>query len=442
MALLLLEQAPPIIEAIGTVIEQLLVTVTGLIPELAATFTAFIIAGLQVIRDTAPDFITTGITLLLAFLNGVRDNIGEITTLGTEILTNFINALADNVDMVVNAAVNLLTAFLDALSERIGDVVAAGLNLLVKLLEGISNNLGEIIPAAVGILTTFIEEIGKGAIDLLNAGKQVVIDLIEGFGEAASDAVTAGVDTVIAFIEGLGKNAIKLANAAADVVIDFINGLATAIDTKGEELRDAGMNLAGAILDGMTLGLASGAKGVVDDAAGIGKDVLNAISNPFDWNSPSKTMIKLGTAIDEGLSMGIDRGTSAESSARAFSDRVSTTFENTLSKIPDSLAGMAELSPTITPVLDMTGVKASLGQMDGLLANSTIAADLSLQQANALATATRQANEDLTFTPDQPVVPQQITFEQNNYSPKALSTADIYRQTRSQIANAKKELNL
>jgi hypothetical protein len=36
--------------------------------------------------------------------------------------------------------------------------------------------------------------------------------------------------------------------------------------------------------------------------------------------------------------------------------------------------------------------------------------------------------------------PTTIKFEQNNYSPESLSTADIYRKTRNQLAMAKEEL--
>jgi hypothetical protein len=44
--------------------------------------------------------------------------------------------------------------------------------------------------------------------------------------------------------------------------------------------------------------------------------------------------------------------------------------------------------------------------------------------------------------PAAPPAPTEINFEQNIYAPTALSTNDIYRNTRSQIVLAKEELNI
>ncbi len=50
------------------------------------------------------------------------------------------------------------------------------------------------------------------------------------------------------FVES-ADNAVRFAKAAADVLIDFLNGLAEAIREKAPQIREAGKNIAGAIIE-------------------------------------------------------------------------------------------------------------------------------------------------------------------------------------------------
>jgi len=77
--------------------------------------------------------------------------------------------------------------------------------------------------------------------------------------------------------------------------------------------------------------------------------------------------------------------------------------------------------------------------LDKLMAISVISPDVSLAQARLIATTAEVTGADQT-----PVYtgPSEVKFEQNIYSPEALSTNDIYRNTKSQIAMAKEELSI
>ncbi len=71
---------------------------------------------------------------------------------------------------------------------------------------------------------------------------------------------------------------------------------------------------------------------------------------------------------------------------------------------------------------------------------SAITPEVSYNRARLISTTTdleAASSEIPTYTG-----PAEVTFEQNIFAPTALSTNDIYRNTKSQIALAKEELNL
>ncbi len=118
---------------------------------------------------------------------------------------------------------------------------------------------------------------------------------------------------------------------------------------------------------------------------------------------------------------------------------MSAALNGALSEAVKGLENMDEFSPTITPVLDLTGVQRDAATLGNLIAITPVQAQLSLAQATSIS-HTNDAKK--TEPPPPPPTPTEVTFEQNIYAPTALSTNDIYRNTRSQIVLAKEELSI
>lgn len=434
LAMTFLEAAPVIVEALGVLIQHILETVTKLAPEFATAAVALITELLATLRAVFPDIVATGFELLMELLRGIRDNMGEITTTVSEIIVNFLTALAGKMGDIVTAGVKVLVEFLAGLVENIGDVAEEAGNLIAAFITAIGGLHWKIIKAGTDVLVKMIEGIGNVMWRILKAGRDVVIEFIEGVGAMAADIVTAAVDTVIAFAEAVSDNAIRMATAAADIIIEFINELADVIREKSGELRDAGWELAKAIVSGMTLGLSDKAGEVAGAAGNLAKGAVGAAGKLVGWGSPAKVFVGMGKDIVRGLAIGLNDSDLVNTSAANLSNNLLGMFQNSLSKIPDAIKDIPEFAPTITPVLDLTNVRNGARNINGLLGGTSLA----YQQARVISSATNDRADDLVAAG--PVVPTEIKFEQNNYSPEALSTADIYRQTRNQIALAKEEL--
>lgn len=417
---------------------QLLDTVIELAPKIAEAIVAIVKSALKMIRELFPDFLTTGVELLRQLLTGIRDNIGWVTQMGVDIVANFAKALIDNADKIVNTAVDLLLAFTQAIAARAGDIAGAGLNLLLAFIKGIIDNIIKIVETVGTLIAGFIKAIGDSYQKIINAGGDLIVKFIEGIANNMTKVITAGTDAAIAFINAIGDNAVKFANAAADALEDFLNGMAEAIRTHSKELREAGLNIAGAIVDGMTFGLAGKAGDLVEGGIDLGKNVIGGAVGILKVWSPSRVFMDIGKQVGAGLALGLDNDKMAENSAVAEAEGIIEAFSKTISRMPDALSDL-DASPVITPVLDLSKVREGATGLDRLLSMSAIVPDVSIAQARTIATTAELTGEDKA-----PVYtgPSEVKFEQNIFSPEALSTNDIYRNTKSQIALAKEELKI
>ena len=139
----------------------------------------------------------------------------------------------------------------------------------------------------------------------------------------------------------------------------------------------------------------------------------------FDVNSPSKRMIPIGEGIGEGLALGIDRsGSVVSSSITDMSDNAIAAMKYTVANIAAMINDEME-DPVIRPVLDLSNVQAGVRTL-----NSVFSTNQALKAGSALS----------TLQNGQSIGTNGVQFIQNNYSPKALSRVEIYRQTRNLVS--------
>lgn len=167
--------------------------------------------------------------------------------------------------------------------------------------------------------------------------------------------------------------------------------------------------------------------------------VLNGANDAAGIQSPSKRTYEMGNYLVQGLVNAIDQnGSKAEDSMANMMDSALTGAASIATRLTPLLSSDMDLSPTITPVLNMDEIKNQSKQIPGIL-NSNRGLDVSsiniraqdvsasLKKTGAIAdTDANTSSSGNTYN-----------FTQNNYSPKALSRYEIYRQTRNQFSQLK-----
>lgn len=498
--------APKIADALVTIISEAIDAVEKIIPKIVQLGVKIILAILQGIRDNIYNIVTLGLEILQQLVKGLADNIDILVTAAAQLLIAFVTAIANNIQMIIDAGVNILvnfllgitrdvvkivqavtiliTTFITAIANMYTQIAQAGTDALVHFLGGITSDIQKIVDAVGTLIITFITEIGKKATDIAKAGTDALVSFLNGLaddtakitaavgrlimrffkalGDMATDIADAGTQVAIKFLSGLeknigaitmaavhfvltlmnemGKSTVAFADGAFKVVTGFLNAMADVIERRSGELRSAGERLIFAIIDGITGGLASKVKEATDKVVGFATGLFKAGMKAIGAASPSKLFMIMGRSMAEGVGVGVDKDTTAVNAVADLAKRTTEAFNAALSTIPLNFSDIDAFQPVITPVLDLSVVKRDAEALNTMLTTAPITAQLSTDQANLLShTTDPKPNEPVTPPPPQP---QEITFEQNIYSPTALSTNDIYRATRSQIALAKEELSI
>ena len=455
------DKAGEIVDAMGELLTKILDKIIELAPKFGEAMNAIMDVLLTTIETQGPRMIEVGLMMLTNFLTGIRDNMEQLTTLGLEILTNFINGLTAglpnlatsitffiqvmaeqfrlNIPIIIQAGVDMLVAFLNGLALAIPQIGTAIGNVIVAFVTAVGNEGGRIAGAGVTALTAFVLGILGAIPGAITAAGQVIEDIITAFGDAAGDVSTAGKDTAIAFLDGLVDDAIDFINKAGKLLIKLLDGIESAIRRYSPQIREKGKGIAGALIDGITGGLGDNVGKVIDKIKSVAGDAIGAALQVFGINSPSRVFRKIGRGLNEGLVLGIqDDANQSVNAVKGMANSTIVAFGQAMSGI--DLGNMDEFNPVITPVLDLTRVSNDARSLAGMLGTAPMTASLSAQQARYLSGAQTTS----TATPDATAAggPTEIKFEQNIYAPEALTTDDIYRSTRGQIAMAKEELQI
>lgn len=134
----------------------------------------------------------------------------------------------------------------------------------------------------------------------------------------------------------------------------------------------------GYLVDGLIAGLKTPSKvaAVGQATAALGTKALSGFAGAVDLGSPSRIMYQYGAWMDEGLANGLkDYSDSAVSQATKTASRV-------LAAVSSTLAEDDDLSPTITPVLDLSEVSSEASKI-GRIFGSSYGVNTSTKIANS-----------------------------------------------------------
>ena len=424
--------APQFVTALGKILVALANAVIQAAPQLAKAFDALIQAALKVIKDNYPSIVQAGLSMLLALITGVKNNIGQVVSMVAQVVITLLNSIASHLPRIIAAGVGVLTSFVQGIANSLGKVINTAANVISTLLNAIANGIGKVINSGANILVKFLSGISDNIGKVLNQGGNIIAHLITGIGDQYSKIVSAGATSIGKFINAISAGAVDLVDKGAQAILNFINGCSAAARKYEPQIEKAGWNLGWSMIQGMISGMASLAGSVVSKAISIVSSIPKAAKKLLHIGSPSKVFYDIGTQIIDGLTLGLDDNADAPA---ASVENVVNSIIDSVNTIP-SLSDLMEVSPTITPVVDLTQVQAAADQMNSIFATSPVATASYGQAASISSTQAAQGAVSDTTGTEASV----IKFEQNNYSPESLSPVEIYRQTKNQLSQMRTAL--
>ena len=198
------------------------------------------------------------------------------------------------------------------------------------------------------------------------------------------------------------------------------------------------------ISSGLAKGIENGTEEVTGAMETLCVNIEEEVKSYFGIASPSKLMRRIGRFVTLGFAKGVS------DDAKTVDDSIGLICSSVMDAVNSISDSDMEFHPRVVPVVDSTEAMNKLAMLNSGLVNTPSSYVMNTvdsisrygQNGDLGSRGTIMALEDavtrLTNKVDS-IDPENfgITYQQNNYSPKTLSTAEIYRKTKSQLSRIK-----
>lgn len=166
--------------------------------------------------------------------------------------------------------------------------------------------------------------------------------------------------------------------------------------------------------------------------------MVGSLKKSLGIKSPSKVFAEMGKFSVEGIIKGLKKYVGdSENAAKELGDRTAEALRKAMSSATSVLVTDPDFHPIIRPVLDLSDVQSKASGISSMF--KTLPIDVTAARARDASAGA--ASNQMTREMLEAERAAAITYIQNNNSPKALSEAEIYRQTKNQLSVTKEALN-
>lgn len=404
---------PALISLLGTILDFLISAVT----ELGSKIIDLIISYIQVLIDGVTEIVPKLVTLVTTLIDELTNSVVDIVDSIVNFITSLIDEITKSVEDIGGSLTDLIVALINTISTGITSIVDALILALVDILEDLSKKAHQLSDALSDLLSSIIAEVvlllpktlkkawdkiveefenyfgidspskkfaeegaymiaglAKGLVD-----KSVIGKAVDGVGSIINGAFEGGkgIITSAAALGGkIGERLGEGIDGAQKTISKTMSDVGDWIGEGASDIADDAVELGKNIADGIGNGIESASNavnGTVEKAGDMAKGIGKAVVDFFDISSPSRLMAKYGGYIATGLANGINQN--AEDAIGAMSDITSQLAK----PIRDTAMNMAEMinegidtTPTITPVLDLSSVRSSAGQLSSMFGTRSL----------------------------------------------------------------------
>lgn len=376
-----------------------------------------------------------------SFINAFTDASGRVTSAATSMLTTFINAANAQKSNMTSTFTTMMQAVLTTLTNYQTQFNTAGSTLMTKFITGIKSQDGNTKTAITNIISGCVTAINNKQTQFNTAGANLMIKLIAGIKSKDYETRNAFVNILSSCLTAIANKYPEFQNAGMQCMIKFIAGIkekaeevktaftgnlnasVTAIRDHHDQFKQAGAYL----VEGFADGISENTYRAEAKARAMARAAAEAAEDELDEHSPSRVGYHIGDFFGLGFVNAI--GTYAVKAYNASADMAKsakTGLGNAIAKVKDMIDNGVDTQPTIRPILDLSDVEEKSHRLNTLFSRSQA---LTVSTGIAASRGQNLQNEDAS-----PNTGNSYKFIQNNYSPKALSRTEIYRQTKNQFS--------
>lgn len=375
------------------------------------------------------------------FINAFTDASGRVTSAATSMLTTFINAANAQKGNLTSTFTTMMQVVLTTLTNYQTQFNTAGSTLMTKFISGIKSQDGNTKTAITNIISGCITAINNKQTQFNTAGANLMIKLIAGVKSKDYETRNAFVNILSSCLTAIANKYPEFQNAGMQCMIKFIAGVkekaeevktaftgnlnasVTAIRDYHDQFKQAGTYL----VEGFADGISENTYRAEAKARAMARAAAEAAEDELDEHSPSRVGYHIGDFFGLGFVNAIGTyAVKAYNASAEMADSAKTGLGNAIAKVKDMIDNGVDGQPTIRPILDLSDVEEKSHRLNTLFSRSQA---LTVSTGIATARGRNLQNEDTN-----PNTGNSYNFTQNNYSPKALSRTEIYRQTKNQFS--------
>ena len=369
--------------------------------------------GLQSFISTFTKQTTVALTTVSTMINKVKDSAKNDTTVQKAFYDLALRSLSNT------------TGYIRGINDKTSSVITAITTLLNKIIKTIKSKDNEYKTLGTNQARLYTDAVNSFASKAKAVGENIGKSTVSGIASVANSLKDASEKLARAFttnFEREGKDKVR------DAAMELTNAAVRVFNDRNDTFEDCGEN-AGE-------GFARGMRRKVDDVANTARDMAwearRSIEDELGIYSPSRVLRADGQYTGEGFALGLlDRIRRVKEAAIELAQASVDGVNGTAGSITDVIE---DLDPVITPMVDLTNVMEAANTINDLFANAI--ANVGSKVANTSNSMNRKqlTNDQQNIQNGEDMSGTNVTFIQNNNSPKALSRIDIYRQTRNQLS--------
>ncbi|MCQ4834032.1 tape measure protein [[Clostridium] symbiosum] len=387
---------------------------------------------------------TLGQTGVTGFINSFHNAESRVKAAASSMITGFINGVNAKKPGLTTTFNTLVQAVLTIMNGKQGEFQTSGSTLMVKFVAGVRSQDSVARTTFLNIISGCLTTIQNKYWEFTSTGTQLMVKLIAGIRSQDNNARMTFTTIMSACLTAIENRYTEFTSAGTECMARLITGveskerefliaLTAALSSAISSIKDyyGRFHSAGSYLvDGFCDGISERTWKAEARARAMARAAAEAAEEELDENSPSKRFYGIGNFAGIGFINALaDNIPKASKAGQNIAKSAIDGLGGAISKIADYIDTDMEIEPTIRPVLDLSVVESEAGRLNTLFSRNR-AMSVSLGMNNRVLDRELQ-NEEHVSTGNT------YQFTQNNYSPKALSRIDIYRQTKNQFSAMK-----
>ena len=353
-------------------------------------------------------------------IDGINTWSSEITDLAGRISnTDLLQQLAD----MGTSGYKYVHALYEASDEELDEFVAS-FEEKMQTIESVSQTYGNqmglnVVEGINSSLTTYFQQLQNGGDQSFGELASLINKHLEAIGQQGGTGLSSGIQSTQDTVIGSAK---ILANDLEASVAAVVN-------------QDTGYKKTSDYMLGMLQGLRDYKDDVMREIDEITSAMEDHTADGLDVHSPSRFTKWVGKNLILGFIKGFSEN---EDSLMTSMDSIVNNMRDAIGTAYDILTTDGDMNPTITPVLDLSDIQKRSKSIGTMFNSKSFQLDANLGTIHTASENTSRLNDMLRgMNAQNNKGGNSYNFVQNNYSPKALSRLEIYRQTKNQFAQMK-----